>query len=124
MTALVLLGHGARDPVWAEPLERVRARLARARPELAIEVAFLEFMLPTLAEAVAALVARGATCVVVVPVFLAQGVHLKRDLPALLDELRGRHSACDVRLAAAAGEAPEVIAAIVAHAAAQADGEI
>ena len=122
--ALVLLGHGARDPVWAGPLERVRAPLARTRPELVIEMAFLEFMPPTLAEAVAALMARDVTRIVVVPVFLARGGHLKRDLPILLDELRRRHPACDVRLATAAGEAPEVIAAIAAYAAAQADGEI
>jgi len=124
MKALVLLGHGARDPAWAGPLERVRATLARTHPKFAVEVAFLESMLPTLAEAVAALAARGATRIVVVPVFLARGGHLKRDLPALLDELRCRHPACDVRLAPVAGEAPQVIAAIAAHAAAQADGEI
>ncbi|MDR1853680.1 MAG: CbiX/SirB N-terminal domain-containing protein [Azoarcus sp.] len=120
MKALVLLGHGARDPVWAEALERVRAALLDACPEATVELAFLEFMSPTLSEAVDALAARGATRVDIVPVFLARGGHMQRDLPVLLDELRRRHPGCELRLAPVAGEAPGVIAAIAAHAAAQA----
>jgi len=119
MKALVLLGHGARDPVWAEPLARVQAALTEARPDATVELAFLEFMKPTLAEAVDALAARGATRIDVVPVFLARGGHMRRDLPTLLDELRLRHPGCELRLAPVAGEAPGVVAAIAAHAAAQ-----
>jgi sirohydrochlorin cobaltochelatase len=117
--ALVLLGHGARDPGWAAPLRQARAMLAATRPSLAVELAFLEFMTPTLEEAVAALAGRGMTRIAVVPVFLARGGHLKHELPARLDALRRRHPDCTLRLAAVAGEAPEVIAAIAAHAAAQ-----
>ena len=120
MKALVLLGHGARDPDWAVPLMQVRATLEHIRPGLAVESAFLEFMEPTLEEAVAALSTRGATRVVVVPVFFGQGGHLKRDLPAKLDALRHQFPGCELRLAATAGEVPEVIAAIAAHAAKQA----
>ncbi|MDR3086771.1 MAG: CbiX/SirB N-terminal domain-containing protein, partial [Azoarcus sp.] len=119
MKALILLGHGARDPDWAGPLMRVLAALRSARPDLTVETAFLEFMAPTLEDAVAALAADGASRISVVPVFLAQGGHLKRDLPARLDVLRRQYPDCDLWLATAVGEAPEVIAAIAAHASAQ-----
>ncbi|MDR3214104.1 MAG: CbiX/SirB N-terminal domain-containing protein [Azoarcus sp.] len=121
MNALVLLGHGSRDPGWVAPLVRVREVVTHARPALAVELAFLEFMSPTLEEAVAALAGCGATRIVVAPVFLAQGGHLRRDLPARLDSLRQRYPACTLRLATVAGEAPGVIAAIAAHVGAQAD---
>jgi sirohydrochlorin cobaltochelatase len=119
--ALILLAHGARDPAWADPVRRVQAALTASSPGLAVEVAFLEFMAPTLEEAAATLVKRGAGWISVVPVFLAQGGHVKRELPARLAALRERYPACELLLAPTAGEAPEVVAAIAAHAAAQAD---
>ena len=52
-----------------------------------------------------------------VPVFLAQGGHLKRDLPVLLDEARAAHPGCEVTLATAAGEAEPVVRAMADYAA-------
>ena len=64
------------------------ALLARADAPK-VELAFLEFMSPTLPEAIAALVQGGVCKVAVVPVFLAQGGHLKRDLPATIAHIEG-----------------------------------
>lgn len=113
--AVILFGHGARDPEWAGPMQRIReAMLARA-PGQHVELAFLEFMSPTLELAVDALVARGVTRIAVVPVFLAQGGHLKRDVPVLLDAARQRHPGCEFHLSLAVGEAPGVVAAIAEY---------
>ena len=115
--AIVLFGHGARDPEWAGPMRRIRDTVL-ARPDAPkVELAFLEFMSPTLPEAIAALVQGGATKVAVVPVFLAQGGHLKRDLPVLLDEARAAHPGCAITLATAAGEAEPVVRAMADYAA-------
>lgn len=116
-SAIVLFGHGARDPEWAGPMRRIRDTLL-ARPEAPrVELAFLEFMSPTLPEAIAALAQAGARKVAVVPVFLAQGGHLKRDLPVLLDEARAAHPGCEITLAPAAGEAEPVVRAMADYAA-------
>ncbi len=116
-SAIVLFGHGARDPEWAGPMRRIRDTLL-ARPEAPrVELAFLEFMSPTLPEAIAALAQAGARKVAVVPVFLAQGGHLKRDLPVLLDEARAAHPGCEITLATAAGEAEPVERAMAVYAA-------
>lgn len=112
--ALILLGHGARDPAWAEPLCRVREQARALAPGVVVELAFLEFMTPTLENAVAALVTAGVRRIVVVPVFLAQGGHLKRDLPARIDTLRVSHPGCELEVSAAVGEDFGVIAAIAA----------
>ncbi|MDR2689104.1 MAG: CbiX/SirB N-terminal domain-containing protein [Azoarcus sp.] len=122
--ALILLGHGARDPAWAQPLQRIREQVCVARPGIMVEVAFLELLTPLLEEAVAALVARGAECLCVLPVFLASGRHLKHDLPRRLDALGGRYPGCALRLAAAVGENAEIIAAIAAHALMQLDRSV
>ena len=116
-SAIVLFGHGARDPEWAGPMRRIRDTLL-GRPEAPqVELAFLEFMSPTLPEAIAALAQAGARKVAVVPVFLAQGGHLKRDLPVLLDEARAAHPGCEITLATAAGEAEPVVRAMADYAA-------
>jgi sirohydrochlorin cobaltochelatase len=50
----------------------------------------------------------------VVPVFLGQGGHLKRDLPALADSVRARHPGLELVLEPAIGGQPAMIAALAA----------
>jgi sirohydrochlorin cobaltochelatase len=110
--ALVLFAHGARDPRWAEPFEAVADRVRQAAPALAVRLAFLETMTPTLADAVAALAAAGATDVDVVPLFLGSGGHLRQDLPPLVDAVRAAHPGLAIRLHAAIGEDAAVLDAM------------
>jgi sirohydrochlorin cobaltochelatase len=102
--AIVLFAHGARDPRWAEPFEAVAARIRAAAPGLAVALAFLELMGPSLGEAVGRLVAGGATTIDVVPLFLGTGGHVRQDLPPLIDTLRAAHPGTTIRLHAAIGE--------------------
>ena len=118
--AIVLFAHGARDPRWAEPFEAVAARVRVAAPASQVALAFLELMAPSLGDAVAGLVADGATRVDVVPLFLGSGGHLRRDLPPLVDALRTAHPGVEMQLHAAIGEHAVVIEAMAAAAVAAA----
>ena len=109
---LVLFAHGARDPRWAEPFEAVAERIRHAAPALAVRLAFLELMAPTLADAIEALAAAGATTVDVVPLFLGTGGHLRKDLPPLVEAVRAAHAALAIRLHAAIGEDEAVLDAM------------
>lgn len=115
--AIVLFAHGARDPQWAEPARRIAAEVQRLRPDTQVTVAFLELMEPTLADAVEASVAAGARSLRIVPLFLAQGGHLKRDVPALVEAARARHPDCRIELVAAVGEDDGVVRAMAAYSA-------
>lgn len=112
--AVILFGHGAREPAWAEPLRRVQAAIRDEAPALWVELAFLEFLAPTLADCVGALVEKGARHIVVLPMFIAQGGHLKRDLPGLMAQLRAAHPGVAFELAPAIGESEAVIRAMAA----------
>lgn len=116
--AIILLAHGARDPNWARPIEAIAARLRDLLPDTLVEPAFLELMPPDLETAVTTLVAEGARSLRVVPVFLGQAGHVKRDLPAKIDELRDKldnvHAGIRIDLDTAIGEQAEVIEAIAA----------
>ncbi|HZZ91754.1 MAG TPA: CbiX/SirB N-terminal domain-containing protein [Usitatibacter sp.] len=114
MRGIVLFAHGARDPEWAAPFQQVRARLTASRPECRVELAFLELMSPTLEESIARLVEQGALAVTVFPLFMAQGGHLKQDLPRILDDVRARHPRIPIALEKPIGEVPEILDAIAA----------
>lgn len=113
MTAgVILFAHGARDPRWAEPFERVRALVATRLDPSPVRLAFLELMAPTLEDAAAAMAANGCTRLTIVPIFLGQGSHVRRDLPERVDALRARLPALPIAIADTAGEDDSVLAAI------------
>jgi L-fuculose-phosphate aldolase len=110
--AILLFAHGARDPAWALPFRAIRDAVAAAAPGVAVELAFLELMTPALPDCAAALIAQGIRAITVVPLFMAQGGHLKRDLPELLDALRQRHADLSITLTPAIGDVPALTGAI------------
>ncbi|WP_372436612.1 sirohydrochlorin chelatase, partial [Pandoraea sputorum] len=85
------------------------------RPDASVRLAFLELMTPNLADAVADLVSQGCQDVTVVPVFLGQGGHVRRDLPVLADACRSAHPGVALRLSAAVGEDDAVLQALAAY---------
>ena len=111
-SALVLFAHGARDAQWSEPFRAIRQAVATRRTDLTVELAFLELMQPALGDCVAQLVRNGHTRITVAPLFLAQGGHLKKDLPRLLKDLGTRHPAAEITVLAPIGEVTELLNAI------------
>ena len=111
-SAVVLFAHGSRDPLWVQPFRVMQENLATQRQELQVELAFLEFMQPSLPEAVDALATSGHKRITVAPLFMAQGAHMKRDLEQIVATLQRRHSGIEFRVLPAAGEAVPVLKAI------------
>ena len=120
MKALILFAHGARDPAWAEPFEQLRLAVKLRLPETPVELAYLEFMQPDLLSAAERMVAAGADQIDIVPAFMAQGNHLKRDLPELMKTAQARHPGAAFTLRAALGESPAVREAMAEQIAAEA----
>ena len=113
---VLLFAHGARDPNWAIPFRAVAERVRARDAELVVELAFLEFMTPTLKDAGAELAGAGCTQVDVVPLFLGAGGHVRKDLPELLTALRSACPGTEWRLRRAIGEIDTVIDAMAAAA--------
>ena len=113
--AIVLFGHGARDARWREPFDRLHGKLSALLPEVAVRLAFLELMAPSLADSIDELAGSGAASITVVPVFFGQGGPLRRDFPVLVDACRAKHPAVEIRAATAVGEADSVLDAIAAY---------
>lgn len=112
MKGLLLFAHGASDPQWAEPFRRIQAEVLGAAPALPVALAFLERSSPDFASGVRQLITRGCDEVVVIPLFLARGGHLKQDLPELIARARSEHAGLRIRETPALGEVPEMLQAI------------
>lgn len=119
---LLLFAHGARDPDWARPFELVAQRVQQLRPDAVVRLGFLEFMRPSLAEAADSLLQLGCLSIDVMPLFLGQGGHVRKDLPLLLDALRRKQPQVGFTLHPAIGEMDSVIEAMALAAAGKLDG--
>jgi len=62
------------------------------------------------------LVRQGATEIVIVPIFIAAGSHIKRDLPRRAADAMDRHPGIAIHIAPPVGEAQQVLAAMAAYA--------
>lgn len=110
-TGLILFAHGSRDSQWRTPFEAMLEQLQRESDQVSM-LAFLECMTPSLPEAIDALVAQGIQTITVIPVFLAVGSHVRKDLPLLLEQAQQKHPSISLTASAAIGEQPEIQQAI------------
>jgi sirohydrochlorin ferrochelatase len=86
-TALLLIAHGSRHAEANVDLVQIAAELRSQGRYAVVEAAFLELAPPDIEEGGARCVAQGAERILMVPYFLAAGVHVCRDLTACRDRL-------------------------------------
>ncbi|MDH2919119.1 MAG: CbiX/SirB N-terminal domain-containing protein [Sideroxydans sp.] len=108
-SAIVLFAHGARDPEWAQPFEKMRAQIQTRVSDTPVVLAFLELMQPTLGDAIANLEKQGVQQLTLIPMFLARGGHLKNDLPKLIAQIQTQHPNLTLSLSPAIGEVDSIL---------------
>jgi sirohydrochlorin cobaltochelatase len=113
--SLILFAHGSRDPEWSRPFVELAERVRQRASGSDVRLAYLELMQPRLAEAAAAAIEAGTTSIRVVPIFLAQGGHVRTDLAALVVELRARYPGVKIECSEPAGENEAVLESIAAY---------
>jgi sirohydrochlorin ferrochelatase len=91
VTGIVLFAHGSTVEDANDACRAVTDALARREGYEVTATAFLDCAAPALSAAIEDVVARGATSVIVVPYFLTLGIHLQRDLPQLIEQIRSVH---------------------------------
>ncbi|MES2910965.1 MAG: CbiX/SirB N-terminal domain-containing protein [Pseudomonadota bacterium] len=111
-TGILLFAHGSRDPQWRGPVEAVASNILQREPGKLVQCAYLELCDPTLPDAAAALIAKGAQKLKVFPLFLGVGKHAREDLPKLIEQIREAHPHMKVELLPAIGELPQLTALI------------
>jgi precorrin-8X/cobalt-precorrin-8 methylmutase len=85
---IVVAAHGSRDPAAIAEVETLLALMRKQVPDRKIAHGFLEFALPTIDDAVRAMVEDGAGRVVMLPALLLAATHAKNDMPGELTLLK------------------------------------
>lgn len=111
-SALVLFAHGARDPDWSVPFRHIQHKIAARCPDITVELAFLELTPPPLGAILEQLAAGGHERIIIAPLFMAPGGHVKCDVPQLLESLRAHHPGIALHLLPPIGEVDAVTNAI------------
>lgn len=87
---IVVFGHGSSIAQANDAVRAVASQAAADGKWKLWETAFLEAD-PRLEEATRKLVAAGAQSILILPYFLTLGIHLRRDLPAMVRALAQKH---------------------------------
>ena len=90
-TGIIVFAHGSRIEPANQAVRSVAADLARAGDYPIVQAAFLELGHPSLEEAADLLVGQGVDRIAVIPYFLTPGLHLERDLPAIMSRISNNH---------------------------------
>src|SRR6202007_1891548 len=97
-TAVLICGHGSRDPEAIAEFELVAAALRPRLPDFDFRTGYLEFARPTIRDGLALLAARGAKRILAVPAMLFAASHVKNDLPWEMNSFMAANAGVDVRL--------------------------
>ncbi|MGO1692325.1 MAG: sirohydrochlorin chelatase [Marinobacter sp.] len=101
--SIILLAHGSSDQRWCDTFETL------AEPTLKTisnsRIAYMELAEPSLDTVVREGIAAGTHEFIVVPLFLAAGRHLRKDVPAMIEALE-HSTGASIQLSPPIGENP------------------
>ena len=82
-TGILIVGHGSKLPYNKEVVSEIAEKL-NDKIDYIVERGFMELVLPNIPQQVDKLKEQGMERIIVVPAFLAHGVHTKVDIPTIL----------------------------------------
>ena len=123
-TAVLLCGHGSRDPEAIEEFELAAAALRPRLHGFDFATGYLEFARPTIRDGLALLAARGARRILAIPGMLFAASHVKNDLPWEMNSFIADNPDIDVRLGRDLGIDPKLLQAAADRIAVAADARI
>jgi sirohydrochlorin cobaltochelatase len=123
-TAVLLCGHGSRDPEAVAEFELAAGALRPRLPEFDFATGYLEFARPTIRDGLALLAGRGARRILAIPGMLFAATHVKNDLPWEMNSFIAENPGIDVRLGRDLGIEPKLLQAAADRIAAAADSRI
>lgn len=114
---IIVLGHGSRasvgeaNQVVFQVTEIVKGKLGHDL----VETAIMNRMsgLQSIAEAVDKLVDKGATDIVVAPLFFANGMHIQSDIPEELSDIQAKHPGVTIVMARHIGADPRIAEVLI-----------
>lgn len=107
--ALLVVGHGTRDPRGVKEFHELMQLLRERNPSLPVEGGFIELSRPPISECVDRLAEAGSRRVAAVPLMLLAAGHAKDDIPATLVREGTSHPEMSFQYGRALGIRPELL---------------
>jgi precorrin-8X/cobalt-precorrin-8 methylmutase len=93
---LIIIGHGSKLPHNRENLEKLADILRKRSKFTTVEISFMVRDKPTIPDAIENVAKKGVSKIVLIPAFLAPGVHTTREIPEMI-ELKEKESSLTAR---------------------------
>lgn len=107
--AMLVVGHGSRDPRGAEEFHRLVELVKERNPEMSVGGGFIELSKPPISESVSELAEEGVRRIAAVPLMLLAAGHSKDDIPATLVREKESHPDLGFQYGRALGIRPELM---------------
>jgi len=107
--AYLLIAHGSREERSNRDFLDLVSRFSKNHSTEKVIGAFLELAAPSIPEAIEECAASGVTDVMIVPLMLFWGRHVKQDIPKMIDEARVRHAQVSFHYAGPMADHPEFL---------------
>ena len=107
--AILIAGHGSRDQDGIAEFLDLAGHFRTHRPDVPVEIAFLEFARPTIQEGIDRLVSVGAETIVVLPGVLLAAGHAKNDMASEVRMARERYPQAAIHMGRALDVEPRLL---------------
>ncbi len=105
-TAVIILFHGSRAQGSERAVKRIIADVRKLGEYDIVSEAYLQYGSPRVSDVVDNCVRRHAEKIVIVPFFMHPGAHVTRDIPALIQTMKKKHSEIEISMADFVGAHP------------------
>jgi sirohydrochlorin ferrochelatase len=95
-TGIIMLSHGSRSPEAQVTVHELLEMVREKSSFYFVTGAALQFNQPDLPAALAETVAAGVDRIIVAPLFLYMGLHMKEDIPEILEEERKKYPGVEI----------------------------
>jgi len=92
MKGMLLVGHGSKLPYNKELIETTAKLIAEKTDDYIVKPGFMSLNTPTVEDQLEAFRSEEIDMLVVVPLFLAKGVHINQDIPEILGLPKGERA--------------------------------
>ncbi len=107
MDGILVVAHGSRRKETEETFNRVVDRVRRDL-DVPVETAFMEFSERSIRWGLESLAGRGLKDILVLPYFLFEGMHIRKDIPEEIGEFSKEHPGVQVTLGDVLGDDPRL----------------
>lgn len=105
----LIIAHGSRDEEAAQAFNEFLNRFRSKFPNRQVQGAYLEICKPSIPEALETCIKNGAKEIFVMPLMFFPGRHIKKDIPAFIEEAKAKHPEIDFHYSGPLADHPLVL---------------